>query len=488
MDDVAEHLRLHCPNLLDALAYLLQVAALHRGITKTALLSEMRGPRLWYEHQNRKKRISLGKYQQYRDALCATTARRAALDTKWLAYQTLQTGPASRRRSPIGTSGVRPADQLSATAQAIDIATSLASESTTLRLRRPNARRLAPSNTTPRLPLEASEPRRVITFLIDLGVACTAQAPDATNLFLHMQAPLQHAITEISRVGLNSYEEADLAQSVCALFRFTARLLTSNDQQFWSTFSVLLDSRMSNGAEWMYRLHHELPAQAMADAAVWQFQLHRARHFLNSHLPRIGDFPGPPDLIEDFLSLGSCTMAAYNYLQQSQAIGLAADPSRIPVEVARGRDLIQQIRRRGDADSTRRLLGARATDSERLLTAASSLYRAMANLQLTLALSAGSRDRMSELRLARINIIESYELLLMEQSPWVHGIANTLVTAAAYKFVEGKLPAARDFLARAAGYYRRTSDLLRASMCGDAIAQIAIDPDGVFWPELLFIE
>ena len=112
----------------------------------------------------------------------------------------------------------------------------------------------------------------------------------------------------------------------------------------------------------------------------------------------------------------------------------------------------------------------------------------MANLFLMTAWTAGRRERQPALRQAQNNIRTAHELLLADRPPWLHGIANTFVSAAAFRFCAGNPPAAQRYLVTAADAYRRTADWPRAAMCDDAAMKITTEPESVNWLQLLFVE
>jgi hypothetical protein len=260
--------------------------------------------------------------------------------------------------------------------------------------------------------------------------------------------------------------------------------LSAGDLQFWSNFLQGLERRLGGAGDWLYRVRHEIPGYSTIDPSILRFQHQRAHHFLKALQARAPRPIAVPDQTEEFLSLGSCVLAAYSYLLRSQLVALTAPDGRLSCQVDQGEKIIQAIRRLGDNDVTRRLLGTAATDSERVFTSLSTVYRSMANLQLMSVWSAGRRDRQTGLRHARKNILTAYELLLADKPIWLHGVANTLVSGAAYRFCVGDITGARGYLGRAAECYRWTADGFRAAACDRG----SIDPESIDWIRLIFVE
>jgi hypothetical protein len=345
-----------------------------------------------------------------------------------------------------------------------------------------------PLNLSQHSSLEAAAPADLVALLIDLGLACNAQAPGAVRFFLQHQHRLQPADTAFSQSGLSAPDEIALAQSVACLLRFATHRMDAPAREFWSAFCRRLDQRLGRSAPWLERLRDGFPAHHGASSEVWRFRHQRARHFLNSLEPRAVRPAVPASQTEAFLGAGSCVLAAYSYLVQSQVAALTGSPSQQLRHIAQGGPLAAEIRRRAETDRTRLLLGPAATDSERVPTALSTVYRSMANLLLLIALSAGPRERRSLLRNARTNIHIAYELLLADRPPWLHGVANTYVSAAAWKFVAHNLPAASAELVRAAEAYRHTADRHRAMICDTAAAQVLTWPQSIQWSMLIFAE
>jgi len=489
MQCTAEHIRDRCAGLLEALAALLDAAALRAELSKTDfLLQEIPGAALWYQHQKGRTRISPAKYLQYRSILCATDAERAALNEHWLAYQ--RSRQQIHRPHDVGSLPADPhrATGDSVTSSTIDRAIELARETTTLRLRQPQHHRPPPSGIIERLRFPSDEPRHLINTLAELGIACNGQAAEAVPFFLAHQDRFRQAGAALIQLGPSALEETVLAQSVSCLLRFSRQRMNSSDQDYWSSFCTRLDHRLGSSAEWLYRLRSEFPGYSATNAQVWQFQHQRARHFLNALQARAAHPNLPPHQIDGFLRLGSCVLSAYSYLLQTQLAALRSNPAQQRDQIERGETTAAAIRRLADDDSTRHLLGTAATDSERVPTALSTVYRSMANLHLMVARSAGHRERQAALRSARTNILMAHELLLADRPPWLHGIANNFVTAAAFRFFERKLPAAEAYLMRAVDGYRRTADWYRATTCEIAVAQVRTSPDLIDWTQLIFVE
>ena len=478
-----------CADLCVALAWLLDAAALRAGMSASRfLLLEIRGPTAWYPHQKGRKRITPAKYREYRDVLCATDAERDALDQHWFAYRARhqQPGPPQPITSGANDPG-SPAD-VSVTSRTLDIAIALAEESTTLRLSRPKPPASFPPSHLGHLPFRSAEPRQIINALVQLGIACNGQATDTVAFFVANQDNFQKVAADLTHFGPTAVDEVNLAQSVSCLLRFSMPSLQPEDRQFWGTFCEQLDHRLADEGEWLYRLRHQLPAYASASPAVWRMQHQRARHFLDALQARATRPIARPDQIDAFLGLGSCVLGAYSYLLRSQLVALTRDPEQLLRQVEDGERVIGDIRRLGDNDTTRRLLDTTATDSERVYTALSTVYRSMANLLLMSSWSAGWRERQLPLRHARKNIRIAHDLLLADRPPWLHGIANTFVSAAGVRFCERRLPAARLYLVTAAEAYRRTADWPRAAMCDDAAIKITTEPESVDWLQLIFVE
>jgi hypothetical protein len=484
-----EYLRQECGSLLEGLAYLLEVAALRAGKSKSAFLFDgVPGGSAWYQHQKGRKRISVGKYLQYREVLCATDAERDALDQHWLAYQQACRPVRQRPELPVMNDQKSSSAAKSPTAQGIDTASALAEESTTLRLARVTSHEARPAGGTRGWELRSEEPRDTINALVKAGNGCNGQAAAAVSFFVANQQRFQRAGAALAHVGFTGCEEVTLAQSVSCLLRFGMTSLSAEDLQFWSNLLQGLERRLGGAGDWLYRVRQEIPGYSTIDPSILRFQHQRAHHFvraLQARAPR----PIPvPDQTEEFLSLGSCVLAAYGYLLRSQLVGLTATGEHLSRQVDQGEKIIQAIRRLGDSDITRRFLGTAATDSERVFTSLSTVYRSMANLQLMGAWSAGRHDRQTDLRHVRTNIRTAYELLLADKPIWLHGMANTFVSAAAYRFCVGDFAGARGYLGRAAECYRWTADDFRAAACDRGCIEMGADPESVDWVRLIFVE
>jgi hypothetical protein len=307
-------------------------------------------------------------------------------------------------------------------------------------------------------------------------------------VFTANQGRFQAAGSAWAELGSSALEEVRLAQSVPCLLRFSMSALSSEDREFWTDFCRRIERRVSDADDWLYRLRQELPRHALANSGGWRFQYRRARHVLHGVEPRVTRPSMRPDQVDEFLGLGSCVLGAYSYLLRSQLVGLTSEGGQLLAQAGEGEGVAHTIRRRGDDDCTRAFLGAAATDSERVCTALSSVYRAIGNLYLMSGRCVGKSDRQAALRQARKNILVAYELLVADRPPWLHGIANTFVSGAAYRFYLGDLAKARRYLSQAGEYYRRTADVFRAAACDRAVRQLAADPETVDWSALIFVE
>jgi hypothetical protein len=489
-DDRGEYLRQECAGLLEALAYLLGVAALRAGKSRSAFLfDEVPGGSVWYQHQKGRKRISVGKYLQYREVLCATDAERDALDQHWLVYQRACRPARQGRELPVMNDEESSSAAKSLTSQGIDTASALAEESTTLRLARVKLREAPPTAEIRGWEVRSDEPRDTINALVKVGDGCNGQTAAAVSFFVANQQRFQRAGGALAHVGFTGCEEVTLAQSVSCLLRFGMTSLSGGDLQFWSDFLQGLERRLGGAGDWLYRVRHEMPAYSTIDPSILRFQHQRAHHFVKALQARAPRPIAVPDQTEEFLSLGSCVLAAYSYLLRSQLVALTATGEHFSLQVDQGEKIIQAIRRLGDNDVTRRLLGATATDSERVFTSLSTVYRSMANLQLMSVWSAaGRRDRQTDLRHARTNIRTAYDLLLADKPTWLHGVANTFVSGAAYRYCVGDVAGARGYLGRAAEYYRCTADGFRAAVCDRGCIEMSADPGSIDWIRLIFVE
>jgi hypothetical protein len=193
-DDGGEYLRQECGGLLEALAYLLDVAALRAGRSRSAFLfDEVPGASVWYQHQKGRKRISVGKYLQYREVLCATNAERDALDGHWLAYQRRRHPAHQRPELPLVDDQESSSAVKSLTSQGIDTASVLAEESTTLRLARVKSGEARPTGDIRGWELRSEEPRDTINALVKVGDGCNGQAAAAVSFFVANQQRFQRA-------------------------------------------------------------------------------------------------------------------------------------------------------------------------------------------------------------------------------------------------------------------------------------------------------
>ena len=485
-DPVAAYLRGSCPDLASALTYLLEATALRLGRTKTAVLGELGDLKAWYKHRRGRGPVSLSRLQSYARVLCASPAQRLILEARWLddqARRTTSTRPAEPAAIP------RPrATSTLAVSRSIAVAESLARESTTLRLRLPRTSSAASTRGLATTPLDLGSPRLVFSALAKLAIACNAQSHDAAAYFVAHRSQLLVGLEALERVGLAATEQTSTAQSIACLLRFAGSDLPEADRSAWSRFVTRIAVSLDDPAQWLYCLRQELPAHARGDDRAWLFQLYRSRHFLNSLMPRLTTRPNPSDQAGLFLELGSCTLAAYDYLVQAQACALRDEPVAVLNQRRRGERLLDSIRVSADDDNTRLWLGAEATDSERVLTATSTVHRSISNQHLMLASRGSRRERAAELRYARFHASAAYEMTLMDSPPWRHGIANTFVTAAAIRFQTGMHTAARACLMHAMWFYRLTADHARAEACATAIDELKRAPDLLDWQTLIFSE
>lgn len=353
-----------------------------------------------------------------------------------------------------------------------------------LRLRRVRWRHAEPTALAKHAPISSLDTRHLVRLIVEL-VAANAQSPAAVRYFLTQQQGFQEAAAALSLSELSPLDEVALARSTAALVRFSRHHMDAPTEAFWSAYCNRLGSRLGDGIEWRLRLRDDVPGFGARSPEAWLFRHHCARHFLDGLEARSVRPRAPADQIVAFLAVGSCALAAYSYYTQTQVAMRtgATDPFR---QIARGEQLAAEIRRWADADRTRIFLGAAATDSKRVPTTFAAVYRAMANLYLSAAANAGPRERRALLRHAQVNIRAAYELLVADRPPWPHGVANTFVSAAACRFLEGNIPGAHAYLVRAVEAYAHTADRHRMMTCKTAAGQLQTSADSIPWTMLLF--